>query len=82
MKLVSQLEIDNSQLTIDNSQLGFASEGAAKNDQLSISNPLADKELIPGIPVLDNDTVAVASSKTKVYVVPGVKKESKGKYLR
>jgi outer membrane receptor for ferrienterochelin and colicin len=74
VKLVSQLEIDNSQLTIDNSQLGFASEGAAKNDQLSISNPLADKELIPGIPVLDNDTVAVASSKTKVYVVPGVKK--------
>ena len=67
VKLVSQLEIDNS-------QLGFASEGAAKNDQLSISNPLADKELIPGIPVLDNDTVAVASSKTKVYVVPGVKK--------
>ncbi len=31
-------------------------------------------QLITGIPVLDNDTVAVASSKSKVYVVPGVKK--------
>jgi len=32
--------------------------------------------LIPGIPVLDNDSVrmAVARTKTKVYVVPGVKK--------
>ena len=32
--------------------------------------------LIPGIPVLDNDSVvaAVAPSKTKVYIVPGVKK--------
>ncbi|MBQ9222722.1 MAG: TonB-dependent receptor plug domain-containing protein [Prevotella sp.] len=31
--------------------------------------------LIAGIPVLDNDTIAMAgSSKTKVYVVPGVKK--------
>ena len=31
--------------------------------------------LIPGIPVLDSDTIAVTgSSKTKVYVVPGVSK--------
>ena len=35
-----------------------------------------DSTLITGIPVLDNDSVAmaVASTKTKVYVVPGVKK--------
>ena len=35
-----------------------------------------EKKLIAGIPVLDSDSVAmaVASSKTKVYVVPGAKK--------
>ena len=35
-----------------------------------------DSQLIPGIPVLDNDTAAMAmtSSTTKTYVVPGVKK--------
>jgi hypothetical protein len=42
---------------------------------LTPQNPLIDEaSLIKGIPVLDNDTVAVASSKSKVYVVPGVKK--------
>jgi len=29
--------------------------------------------IIPGIPVLDSDTVATTPSRTKVYVVPGVK---------
>ena len=34
-----------------------------------------EKKLIAGIPVLDSDTLSTAgSSKTKVYVVPGVKK--------
>ena len=33
-----------------------------------------DTALITGIPVLDSDTVAMASTKTKVYLVPGVKK--------
>ena len=34
-----------------------------------------EKKLIAGIPVLDSDTLSAAgSSKTKVYVVPGVKK--------
>ncbi|SHK49970.1 TonB-dependent Receptor Plug Domain [Xylanibacter ruminicola] len=35
-----------------------------------------EKSLIAGIPVLDNDSVAtsVTSSRTKVYIVPGVKK--------
>ena len=35
-----------------------------------------DTTLITGIPVLDNDSVAaaVASTKTKTYIVPGVKK--------
>ena len=35
-----------------------------------------NEKLIPGIPVLDNDSVkmAMASAKTKVYVVPGMKK--------
>ena len=38
--------------------------------------PIDDKLLIAGIPVLDNDSVvmAVAPSKTKTYIVPGVKK--------
>ena len=42
----------------------------------NLSPLTSDKELIPGIPVLDSDTVSMAagSSKTKVYVVPGVKK--------
>ena len=40
------------------------------------STPQIDeKKLIAGIPVLDSDTLSAAgSSKTKVYVVPGVKK--------
>ena len=41
------------------------------------SHPLPlTTDLIPGIPVLDNDTVSIAagSSNSKVYVVPGVKK--------
>ena len=37
---------------------------------------LEETPLISGIPVLDNDSVAmaVASTKTKIYIVPGVKK--------
>ena len=36
---------------------------------------LSPQDLIPGIPVLDNDTLSMAGSKnTKVYVVPGVEK--------
>ena len=40
------------------------------------SQNIDEKELIIGIPVLDNDSVAMtdASANTKVYVVPGVKK--------
>ena len=34
----------------------------------------SDTTIIAGIPVLDSDTMAVASSNTKVYIVPGVKK--------
>ena len=71
-KLASAL--DNGQWTMDNGQL---QEGASNNYPSSIVNyPLVDKELITGIPVLDSDTVAVAvgSEKTKVYVVPGMKK--------
>lgn len=39
-------------------------------------SPLTDTPLIPGIPVLDNDSIAMAASaaRTKVYVVPGAKK--------
>ena len=58
--------VANSQLYTLHSQL----DTAVANSQFSTLN----SQLIPGIPVLDNDTVAVASSRTKVYVVPGVKK--------
>ncbi len=36
--------------------------------------PLSSDSLITGIPVLDSDSVTVAPSKTKVYIMPGVKK--------
>ena len=54
----------------------------ANNEQtVEVTTPLPHREgpeegLLTGIPVLDNDSVAaaVASARTKVYVVPGVKK--------
>ena len=44
--------------------------------RLPVAFPLFSDSLITGIPVLDSDTVSIAagSAKTKVYVVPGVKK--------
>ena len=65
----SPMNYDNGKWIMDNGQL---EEGAANNYPSSIVN----YPLIKGIPVLDNDTVAVAvgSEKTKVYVVPGMKK--------
>ena len=38
------------------------------------SSTIDEKALIAGIPVLDSDSVTVAPSKTKVYIMPGVKK--------
>ena len=66
-KLASAL--DNGQWTMDNGQL---QEGVTNNYPSSIIN----YPLITGIPVLDSDTVSIAagSSKSKVYVVPGMKK--------
>ena len=65
----SPMNYDNGKWIMDNGQL---EEGAANNYPSSIVN----YPLIKGIPVLDSDTVAVAvgSEKTKVYVVPGMKK--------
>ena len=65
----SPADYNNGKWIMDNGQL---EEGAANNYPSSIVN----YPLIKGIPVLDNDTVAVAvgSEKTKVYVVPGMKK--------
>ena len=65
----SPADYDNGKWIMDNGQL---EEGAANNYPSSIVN----YPLIKGIPVLDSDTVAVAvgSEKTKVYVVPGMKK--------
>ena len=65
----SPADYNNGKWIMDNGQL---EEGAANNYPSSIVN----YPLIKGIPVLDSDTVAVAvgSEKTKVYVVPGMKK--------
>lgn len=56
-------------------------ELAKKEQAVSVTTPLPQREgleegLLTGIPVLDNDSVAaaVASTKTKTYIVPGVKK--------
>ena len=50
--------------------------GVSPHDSLSTAPaaPIDEKMLITGIPVLDSDTVAVTSSNTKTYIVPGVKK--------
>ena len=65
----SPADYNNGKWIMDNGQL---EEGAANNYPSYIVN----YPLIKGIPVLDNDTVAVAvgTEKTKVYVVPGMKK--------
>ena len=60
----------------------FSQDELAKNEQVvEVTTPLPHREgleesLLPGIPVLDNDSIAiaVASTTTKTYVVPGVKK--------
>ena len=56
-------------------------ELAKKEQAVLVTTPLPQREgleegLLSGIPVLDNDSVAaaVASTKTKTYIVPGVKK--------
>ena len=50
--------------------------GGSPHDSLSTAPtaPIDEKMLITGIPVLDSDTVAVTSSKAKIYIVPGVNK--------
>ena len=50
--------------------------GVSPHDSLSTAPPppIDGKMLIAGIPVLDSDTVAVTSSKAKIYIVPGVNK--------
>ena len=52
------------------------SQNISPSSFLSPLSTINDSTLITGIPVLDNDSVAttVAPSKTKVYIVPGVKK--------
>ncbi len=55
----------------------FATKVAGSSQVLSTTSAtlIDDKMLMAGIPVLDSDTLSMAGSdKTKVYVVPGVKK--------
>ena len=64
----------------DYSGLNYPEELSPSQDTppSSLLSPLSSllsppSSIIPGIPVLDSDTVAITPSKTKVYVVPGVK---------
>ena len=55
----------------------FETKAAGSSQVLSTTSAtlIDDKMLMAGIPVLDSDTLSMAGSdKTKVYVVPGVKK--------
>ena len=60
----------------------FTQDVLTKNEQaVMVTAPLPVREgleegLLPGIPVLDNDSIAmaVATTTTKTYIVPGVKK--------
>lgn len=71
----------------DNTPSSGAAAASAPKDNLTPQSPkvlpnprksstIPESTLIAGIPVLDNDSVAkaVTPSKTKVYIVPGVKK--------
>ena len=56
-------------------ELWRAEEESGYQLQAAKPRPIDETKLIAGIPVLDIDTITAAgSSKTKVYVVPGVKK--------
>ena len=71
----------NAQFTIHNAHNSTKREptkAAGSSLVLPTTSPLSidDTQLITGIPVLDNDSVAMAagSANTRTYVVPGVKK--------
>ena len=80
VNVVSRLEGENNQkLEARGEKLEstLTSDKTASEGKEVISHPLPlTTDLIPGIPVLDSDTVSIAagSSNSKVYVVPGVKK--------
>lgn len=85
MKVIGQLKVETVPWTVNNSQLTGAQDSAAINFPSSIVNypsdstfaiPIDETALIKGVPVLDNDSVAlnVVSTKTRAYIVPGVKK--------
>ena len=78
----SPRDYDNGQWTMENGKLASASKDAADNGELqegaanNYPSSIVNYPLIKGIPVLDSDTVSMAagSAKSKVYVVPGMKK--------
>ena len=47
---------------------------AADSSPSSLLSSIPSDSLITGIPVLDNDSVAMTVTPTKIYIVPGVKK--------
>ena len=85
MKVIGQLKVETVPWTVNNSQLTGAQDSAAIYFPSSFVNypsdstfaiPIDETALIKGVPVLDNDSVAlnVVSTKTRAYIVPGVKK--------
>ena len=74
MKLVKS--VTGSPLPASQEDGSFATLADVTKEPSPRDTLIDEKKLIAGIPVLDSDSVAmaVASSKTKVYVVPGMKK--------
>ena len=74
MKLVKS--VTGSPLPASQKDGSFATLADVTKEPSPRDTLIDEKKLIAGIPVLDSDSVAmaVASSKTKVYVVPGMKK--------
>ena len=80
LKVVESID-RGEKLEVRGERIDFSLESTTDTNLLPLtSNPspldIDENELITGIPVLDNDSVAMtdASANTKVYVVPGIKK--------
>ena len=74
-KVVGQLTMDDVRWMMDDGPLEIENEPLDYYPLTAVNDSL-DKDLISGIPVLDNDTASMTtgSANTTIYIVPGVKK--------